>query len=36
MAITSNVSPAAAPTKQTLASAYIDFTVAAGSWVQQY
>jgi len=36
MAITSNVTPAAAPTKQTLASAYIDFTVAAGSWVQQY
>ena len=36
MAITSNVTPAAAPMKQTLASAYIDFTVAAGSWVQQY
>ena len=36
MAITSNVTPTAAPTKQTLASAYIDFTVAAGSWVQQY
>ena len=36
MAITSNVTPAAAPSKQTLASAYIDFTVGAGSWIQQY
>ena len=36
MAITSNVTPAAAPTKQTLASAYIDFTGAGNDWAQQY
>ena len=36
MAITSNVSPAAAPTKQTLASAYIDFTGDSNDWAQQY
>ena len=36
MAISSNVAPAAAPTKQTLASAYIDFTGAGNDWAQQY
>jgi len=36
MAITSNVTPAAAPTKQTLASAYIDFTGGDNDWAQQY
>jgi len=36
MAITSNVAPAAAPTKQTLASAYIDFTTGVDGWAQQY
>jgi hypothetical protein len=36
MAITSNVTPAAAPTRQTLASAYIDFTGGTNDWAQQY
>jgi len=36
MAISSNVSPAAAPIKQTLASAYIDFTGDSNDWAQQY
>ena len=36
MAITSNVTPAAAPIKQTLASAYIDFTGGSNDWAQQY
>ncbi len=36
MAITSNVAPAAAPSKQTLASAYIDFTTGVDGWAQQY
>ena len=36
MAITSNVAPAAAPTRQTLASAYIDFTSGTNDWAQQY
>ena len=36
MAISSNVAPAAAPLKQTLASAYIDFTGAGNDWAQQY
>jgi len=36
MAITSNVTPAPAPLKQTLASAYIDFTSGANDWAQQY
>ena len=37
MAITSNVTPAPAPLKQTLASAYIDFTATAtAGWAQQY
>ncbi len=37
MAITSNVAPAAAPMKQTLASAYIDFTNGStNGWAQQY
>ena len=39
MAITSNVAPAAAPNKQTLATAYIDFTdtgSASANWAQQY
>jgi hypothetical protein len=38
MAITpsANLNSIAAPQQQTLASNYIDFTVAAGSWVQQY
>tara|TARA_R110001592_G_scaffold249530_1_gene512020 strand:+ start:222 stop:929 length:708 start_codon:yes stop_codon:yes gene_type:complete len=36
MAITSNVAPAAAPNKQTLASAYIDFTTGVDGWAQQY
>tara|TARA_Y100000015_G_scaffold26170_1_gene25271 strand:+ start:4738 stop:6174 length:1437 start_codon:yes stop_codon:yes gene_type:complete len=36
MAISSNVAPAAAPTKQTLASAYIDFTSGTNDWAQQY
>ena len=40
MAITSNVTPAAAPSKQTLASAYIDFTAGGAGqtngWAQQY
>ena len=37
MAITSNVTPAPAPMKQTLASAYLDFTTGSGlDWSQQY
>ena len=36
MAITSNGAPAAAPSKQTLASAYIDFTDGSSDWAQQY
>tara|TARA_Y100000004_G_scaffold43831_1_gene48061 strand:- start:15 stop:1475 length:1461 start_codon:yes stop_codon:yes gene_type:complete len=36
MAITSNVAPAAAPSKQTLATAYIDFTTGTNDWAQQY
>jgi hypothetical protein len=37
MAITSNYVPTPAPNKQTLASAYIDFTSGAGNdWAQQY
>ena len=36
MAITSNVAPAAAPSKQTLATAYIDFTTGSNDWAQQY
>ena len=38
MAITGNYTPTAAPSKQTLASAYIDFANAGGSdgWAQQY
>ena len=38
MAITSNYTPTAAPSKQTLASAYIDFANAGSSdgWAQQY
>ena len=36
MAITSNVTPAAAPSRQTLASAYIDFAGGTTGWEQQY
>ena len=36
MAISSNVAPAAAPIKQTLATAYIDFTGDSNDWAQQY
>jgi hypothetical protein len=36
MAISSNVAPAPAPTKQTLATAYLDFTGAGNDWAQQY
>jgi len=36
MAITSNGAPAAAASKQTLASAYIDFTADGNGWAQQY
>ena len=38
MAITSNVTPAAAPSRQTLASAYIDFAdgSSGNDWSQQY
>jgi hypothetical protein len=36
MAITSNYVPAPAPSKQTLASAYIDFTGGSNDWAQQY
>ena len=36
MAISSNVAPAPAPIKQTLSSAYIDFTGAGNDWAQQY
>jgi len=39
MAITSNVAPAAAPSKQTLATAYIDFADTgsnSANWAQQY
>ena len=36
MAITSNYVPAPAPVKQTLASAYIDFTGGSNDWAQQY
>ena len=36
MAISSNYVPAPAPSKQTLASAYIDFTGGTNDWAQQY
>jgi len=36
MAVTGNVAPAPAPGKQTLASAYIDFTGGDNDWAQQY
>ena len=36
MAITSNYTPTPAPMKQTLASAYLDFTGGANDWAQQY
>ena len=36
MAISSNVAPAPAPIKQTLSTAYIDFTGAGNDWAQQY
>jgi hypothetical protein len=36
MAITPNYVPAPAPSKQTLASAYIDFTGGTNDWAQQY
>jgi len=36
MAVTGATNAVAAPSAQTLSSNYIDFTVAAGSWVQQY
>ena len=37
MAITSNYTPTPAPMKQTLASAYLDFTTGSGlDWSQQY
>ena len=36
MAITSNVTPTPAPTKNTLASAYLDFASGTADWAQQY
>ena len=36
MAVSSNFSPTPAPLKQTLASAYIDFTSGSNDWAQQY
>jgi hypothetical protein len=36
MSVTSNFTPTPAPIKQTLASAYIDFTANGNGWAQQY
>ena len=36
MAITSNVTPTPAPTKNTVASAYLDFAAGTADWAQQY
>ena len=36
MAITSNVTPTPAPTKMTVASAYLDFAGGSADWAQQY
>jgi hypothetical protein len=36
MSVSTNFTPTPAPIKQTLASAYIDFTADGNGWAQQY